>query len=922
MADRVTTVHLRAEIADLKRQMADAGLAVKGVGDQTEKAAQRSNAALGQISNTAGLLGAALVAAAALAVKAFADFDQSMSAVQAATHESAQNMDLLREASLEAGARTVFSATEAAGAVEELAKAGVKTADILTGGLNGALDLAAAGGLDVAEAAGIAAIALQQFKLKGEKIPHVADLLAAGAGKAMGSVSDLGMALRQAGQVANSTGLSIEETTAGLSAFASAGLIGSDAGTSFKAMLQRLTPQSAEAQAAMDRLGISAYDSGGNFVGLAKFSGNLRSALKDLTPEQRNSALATIFGSDAVRAANVLYDEGEQGIRDWTAAVDDQGFAAETAALRLDNLKGDLEQLSGSIETALISAGESADGPLRSLVQGATDFVNALADAPDAVQGVMLALVGGGGLVLLGAAGLGKLVVGISEVKAALAALKISGKTAGLAMAGIGVALAAATVVVSAWTDETARAREMTGAFSETLDKTAGVTNDTAAAIRDMLAEGRNVAFLNFDSAYTEAERMGIAFDTLTEYVLGNKDAIDEVNAAGRKYIDESSVWESITLSRESSVQNLRYSLDAMAGSLTEAQRVEAQKIKADAEAATRADELAKKTATTTGAIEDQTDALKDLIDAQREAAGLVLSVRDAELGLQAAIDDAAEALKKNGRNLDIGTEAGRENRAALDEIASSTWDLIASMEASGATQGALQATMATGRQSFLDAAKAQGVERTAAKRLADSLGLIPTSVSTVVAVSTDKAQTRADKFIAAYSNRSIPMVVTLLADVGALTAAQRAAYSAARSASHAAGGAIRGPGTPTSDSIPIWASDGEHVLTAREVDSVGGQDAVYRMRAAIRSGALRFADGGGVSRYGLHMIDPSKVTQLSMPRFAVGGAVSGTGPASLAGLAIEGTLDLGDGLVGMMRGVVTSELADVGSRLRYAGGV
>ena len=169
-------------------------------------------------------------------------------------------MDLLREASIEAGKRTVFSATEAAGAVEELAKAGIATADILAGGLNGALDLAAAGGLDVAEAAGIAAIALKQFNLAGDQMPHVADLMAAGAGKAMGSVSDLGMALRQAGQVANMTGLTIEETTAGLSAFASAGLLGSDAGTSFKAMLQRLTPQSAEAQGKMDELGISAYD--------------------------------------------------------------------------------------------------------------------------------------------------------------------------------------------------------------------------------------------------------------------------------------------------------------------------------------------------------------------------------------------------------------------------------------------------------------------------------------------------------------------------------------------------------------------------------------------------------------------------------------------------------------------------------------
>lgn len=104
--------------------------------------------------------------------------------------------------------------------------------------------------MDVAEASETAATAMTMFKLSGKDVPHIADLLAAGAGKAQGSVRDLGMALKQAGLVA-SDGLSIQETTGGLAAFVSAGRIGSDAGTSFKSMLQRLTPQSKEAEKAM-----------------------------------------------------------------------------------------------------------------------------------------------------------------------------------------------------------------------------------------------------------------------------------------------------------------------------------------------------------------------------------------------------------------------------------------------------------------------------------------------------------------------------------------------------------------------------------------------------------------------------------------------------------------------------------------------
>src|SRR5690606_31556125 len=113
-----------------------------------------------------------------MAVSKFAEFDQQMSYVQAATHETAGNMDLLRQAALDAGASTVFSATEAAQAVEELSKAGISTADILAGGLTGSMDLAAAGGLGVARAAEISATALQQFGLEGSQASHVADVLA------------------------------------------------------------------------------------------------------------------------------------------------------------------------------------------------------------------------------------------------------------------------------------------------------------------------------------------------------------------------------------------------------------------------------------------------------------------------------------------------------------------------------------------------------------------------------------------------------------------------------------------------------------------------------------------------------------------------------------------------------------------------
>lgn len=400
MTERSIKVTLRANVADFNRQIKSAATSLEQLaakGDPTGKAAETT---MGRLAQSAQLqraawdtastamvgYGVAAAAAAGYVVKSFADFDQAMSNVQAATHESAANMDQLREAAIQAGADTAFSASEAAGAIEELAKAGVSTADILNGGLKGSLDLAAAGGLGVADAAGIASVALTQFKLSGSDVGHVADLLAAGAGKAMGDVSDLGMALKQAGLVASQTGLSIEETTGALSAFAAAGLLGSDAGTSFKTMLLNMTPQSKQAAKYMEELGIHAYDAQGQFVGLAAYAGQLHDSLSKLTAEDRQAALKKMFGQDAIRAASILYEQGAQGIQSWIDKVNDAGYAAETAEARMDNLNGDLEKLGGSFETLFIKSGSGANDFLRSIVQFAEQAVNAFSALPAPVQ--------------------------------------------------------------------------------------------------------------------------------------------------------------------------------------------------------------------------------------------------------------------------------------------------------------------------------------------------------------------------------------------------------------------------------------------------------------------------------------------------------------------------------------------------------
>lgn len=428
MALRTVGVKLTADISQYTSALARAGAATKDFSGKLDKAAQGGH--LDKVADSAGVAGIALGAMAGYAIKAAADFDKAMSGVSAATHASAKDISALRAAALQAGKDTQYSATEAAQGITELSKAGVSTADVLNGGLKGALSLAAAGQMSVAEASETAASALTQFKLKGADVPHVADLLAAAAGKAQGSVHDMGYALNQSGLVAAQFGLSIEDTTGALAEFANAGLIGSDAGTSFKTMLLAMANPSDITKNKMDELNISFYDAKGNFIGLSGVAKVLQDRLGGLSQEARQSALAQIFGNDAVRAASVLYSDGAAGVEKWKSAVNDSGYASKTASDLTNNLSGDIERLKGSIETLAISSGSGANGGLRVLVKSLDAMVGRFLAMPPAVSGTVTVLAGIGAASLLALAAFVKVSRGIAAAVEQLNAMGPAGEKA------------------------------------------------------------------------------------------------------------------------------------------------------------------------------------------------------------------------------------------------------------------------------------------------------------------------------------------------------------------------------------------------------------------------------------------------------------------------------------------------------------
>lgn len=797
MADRRVKVIFSAEIQNFKAGMAEAAAATQKVKKAAEDAAKTTDENGKKLSdsakrnveswNTAGAaaagFGAATLAGVGVAVKSFADFDKQMSSVQAATHATGGEMSQLRDLAVTLGADTSFSAREAAQGIEELAKAGVSTKDIMGGGLAGALSLAAAGELEVGEAAETAASAMTQFKLTGEDIPHIADLLAAGAGKAQGSVQDMGAALNQAGLIASQTGLSIEETTGGLAAFASAGLTGSDAGTSFKTMLQALTPNSDKAAAAMEELGISAYDSQGNFVGLSEFAGQLKTSLAGLTEEQRNSTLETIFGSDAVRAAAVLYEQGSEGIERWEDAVNSAGYAAETARIKQDNLAGDIEKLGGSIDSVFLKSASGANEVLRGMAQGAENLVDAIGGIPGPILQTSAGIAAVVGSAALAGGAFLTVFPKVMETRAAFNALaEDSPKLAG----ALGKVGKAATVAAGAFIG-----LQIVGAISKAMGPAAKTTEEYGQAFLSLDKGTKNLDKLtaNLGGLGTQIHGVGDAlarradfnwFDDLnnglgdlvggtskTQEVRDSVIALDETlaglasNGGAAKAADSFKILAAEAdksakangkqgLSIEETLKLMPGYKDALLAQATAAgvtltdQELLNFAMGKVPDAMKNAEGAAKPAAETIEdvgtAAEQAAEETDKLVESLLGLNQVNISAVDAQLGFDQAIADAAENLKNAGAGVDYLDEAtGKFNQTAADNlemltgIASQGNAVAQTVYDQTGSYDEFRASLDKSRQSLFDVAKAYYPTEEAAWAYVDSVMAIPPEMKTTV---------------------------------------------------------------------------------------------------------------------------------------------------------------------------------------------
>lgn len=394
--------------------MADGTVKIKVAVDKNE--AERQLSGMGNLGSKAikGLGVVAKATAAAVAaigvatVKTGAEFESTMSSVEAISGASAEEMERLTEAAKEMGRTSAFSATEAGQAMEYMAMAGWKTEE-MTSGLKGIMDLAAASSENLATTSDIVTDALTAFGMSAAESGAFADVLAAASSNANTTVAGLGESFKYVGSVAGALGYDVKDVSVALGLMANSGVKGSQAGTSLRAALTRLSKPTKEMTGYMDALGISLTDQEGNMKPLNQLTGELRTSFAGLSEAEKAQAASALFGKEAMAGMLAVINASDEDFNKLTNAIEgSEGAAARMAEVKLDNLAGQFTLLKSAAEGFLLELyGSGIGSGLTNLVKSGTDAVNKLTTAFQ--QG------GAASLASAGAGMIDKLIAGITS---------------------------------------------------------------------------------------------------------------------------------------------------------------------------------------------------------------------------------------------------------------------------------------------------------------------------------------------------------------------------------------------------------------------------------------------------------------------------------------------------------------------------
>lgn len=388
------------------------------------------------------------------AVKTTADFDSEMSKVSAISGATGTDLDKLRGKAREMGAKTKFSASEAAQGMQYMAMAGWKTQDMMDG-LEGIMNLAAASGEDLASTSDIVTDALTAFGLSAKDSSHFSDILAAASSNANTNVSMMGETFKYAAPVLGSLGYTAEDAALAIGLMANAGIKSSQAGTSLRGAITNLAKPTDTVAAAMDKYGISLTDSSGKMLSLRELMEQMRQKLGGLSEAEQAQAAAALFGKEAMSGMLAIINGSDKDFEKLAGAIDNcDGSSEKMANTMNDNLQGQITILMSQLQELAISFGEILMPKIRDIVTHIQNFVDKLNAMDEGQKETILRI----GMFVAALApmlmGLGKVITFSANVSRALGTLSAelvkAGGFSGVFTKALGLITSPAAIVVGA----------------------------------------------------------------------------------------------------------------------------------------------------------------------------------------------------------------------------------------------------------------------------------------------------------------------------------------------------------------------------------------------------------------------------------------------------------------------------------------
>ena len=308
-------------------------------------------------------------------------FEAGMSEVEAISGATGSELEALENKAKSLGSSTKFSATEVAGAMTNMSLAGWSVNQTLSG-IDGVLQLAAASGMDLANASQVVTDNISSFNLEASQSTHIADMMAYAQSNSSTTAAELGEAYKNCGANMNAAGQDIETTTSMLESLANNGLRGSEAGTALAAVMRDMTSKMKDGKIAVGDTSVAVMDSSGNFRDMTDILKDVENATDGMGDAQKQAALMSTFTSDSIKGLNMLLNTGADQVAGYEVSLRNcSGTASDMAATMQDNLQGKLTELSSATEGLGIAVYDYISGPLQGGVGLLTDAVSGLTDA-------------------------------------------------------------------------------------------------------------------------------------------------------------------------------------------------------------------------------------------------------------------------------------------------------------------------------------------------------------------------------------------------------------------------------------------------------------------------------------------------------------------------------------------------------------